>query len=458
MEIWTFNLEILVLLDFTKFNKFKKEIEGKKVLIVGLGLQGGGVGAVKFFHELKCKVSVTDLKPQEKLQNSLKSLEKLPVEKYTIGTHREEDFDAADILMINPDVRHDSDVYKWAGQKNKKVLMEEALFVDLCPIKVIGVTGTRGKTTTSFLCYELLKKEYLTIIAGNVSGSETLMNLFEIKKEDTKIILELSSFQLFGFHRQKISPHISLITNIYEDHLNRYKNMEEYVNDKRTIYLYQNHDDYLIISRDLNYKIKEEAKANIQFFDKTDVLDIPCFLKGAHNDENYAASLKVASIFKINDKNIKQVFAEFQGVPFRQEKVATINGVTFVNDTTASTPIAVVKALEAHPPRKIILLCGGNSKNCQTQEFARIVAERCKYVIFLKGDATASFRNEVLNFGINPDKLSEIFDDFGRAVATAFAKAAPGDVILLSPGFTSFAMFDNEFERGKQFNEIVAGL
>lgn len=446
------------MLDFSKFNEFKSEIKGKKILILGLGLQGGGVGSVRFFNEMKCRLRVTDLKSETQLQDSIQKIQKMNVEKYIFGRHNFEDVDWADVVLLNPAVPKNSEIARYAILKNKTIFMEEALFTKLSPVETIGVTGTRGKTTTTTLIHELLKTKFKTRVAGNIPGSETLMLLTQINNENEKVVMELSSFQLFGFHLLKVSPCVSAITNIYEDHLNVYTDMEEYVFDKRAIYLYQNKEDFLIINKNLNYKIRDEAKANIVFFAKEDVLTYARFLKGEHNDENYACALQVAKRFNVSNTEIAKVFAEFKGVAFRQEKIATINGVIYINDTTASTPIAGIKALEAFPKNKIILICGGNSKNCDTRGFAKKIAEKCKYVVFLKGNATNDFRNEILHSGIDANKLSEIFVDFKKAIETARQKSAHGDIILLSPGFTSFGMFANEFERGRQFNEIVGSL
>ncbi len=449
-------------MDWSKFNQFKQDIRNKNVLILGLGLQGGGVGATKFFHELGAKLRVTDLKTEEKLQLSLEKLKEASVEKFSLGRHDKTDVEWADLILINPDVPHDAEILKYALDLKKDIQMEEALFVKLCPIKdIIGITGTRGKTTTTMLIYELLKTQYPTLLGGNVAGSETLTQLFSMGDEMIKVVLELSSFQLYGFHLNKISPHIAVLTNIYEDHLNKYPSMNEYIFDKKAIYLYQNADDYLIINERYkeNYHFIEEAKGKTRIFDEKDVDDYSLKLKGEHNAENYAASLIIARLFKIEEKKIKKVFADFSGVPFRQETIRIINGVTFINDTTSTTPTAAEIAIEAYKNKNFILIAGGNSKNCSDDLFAKKASRYAKKIILLKGNATDDFRKKLLSFlPRDTEKVSIIFDNFKAAVDRAFSLSNPGDFIILSPGFTSFGMFENEFDRGRQFNKIVQEL
>lgn len=449
-------------MDWNRFNTFKKNIENKNVLILGLGLQGGGVGAVKFFHELSAKLRVTDLKTEAQLKSSLEKTKGLDVERYHLGKHCNEDVDWADVILLNPDVPHDAPILQYAISCRKRILMEEALFLNLCPLRdVVGITGTRGKTTTTNLINKLLKTQYPTIMAGNISGSETLMMLHDIKNENTKIVLELSNFQLYGFHLAKISPHIAVFTNIYEDHLNKYPSMAEYIHDKKAIYLFQNADDFFITSltcyHDLNHDNKGKMNSNLIFYDKNNVGKYTLKLKGGHNAENYAAAFQAAKLLNVNEENIKKVFAGFSGVPFRQETIRVINGITFVNDTTATTPTAAMIALDAFHDKNIILIAGGNSKNCAADEFVKKAAVLTDYIVLLKGNATEKFRDDLVRHG-KKDAVSEIFDDFGAAVARAYSKAKDNAVVLLSPGFTSFGMFENEFDRGRQFNEYVKKL
>jgi len=247
---------------------------GKRVLIMGLGLQGGGVGVARFFAEKGAKVTVTDLKTKEELASSIKSLSDLPLA-YVLGKHREEDFKNADLVIRNPDVDKNSPYLEIAREHGAIVEMDESLFLRLWQKKenIIGVTGTRGKTTTTHLIGMILKQAGLPILlGGNLRGIATL-SLLDKATPETKIVLELSSWQLQGLDWNKLSPHIAVITNIYPDHLNRYKNMKDYIADKKIIFRYQKEKDLLVLNAKdkISKNFVRQAKSKIIWFCKSDV-------------------------------------------------------------------------------------------------------------------------------------------------------------------------------------------
>ncbi len=431
----------------------------KKVLIMGLGLQGGGLGATKFFVEQGAKVTVTDLKTEKELDKSLRVLKSLGKQiSFVLGGHREEDFKNADLILRNPDVRRDSPYLKIAGENKIPVEMEESLFLKLCPNleNVIGITGTRGKTTTTHLVGEILKKAgFQTFLGGNLRGVSSLSLLDQITPE-AKVVLELSSWQLQGLGNDKISPHIAVLTNLYEDHLNRYKNMKEYINDKKNIYRFQNRDDYFVLNKRIPTLHRDdavtEAKAKVIWFSVEDVpLEIRknFSLPGEHNLENLAAAYRVAKILGIPDKIILKAVKNFEGVPFRLQKIAQIDGVTYVNDTTSTTPIATIAALKTY--KAVILICGGASKNLDTTEMVKEIIKRVKAVVLLEGSGTEELKSKIKS----KVKILGPFNNLETTMGQARNLTEEGDIILLSPGFASFGMFTNEFERGERFNEIV---
>jgi len=199
----------------------------KKVTIMGLGIVGGGVGVAKFFVEAGAKVLITDLKTRKDLESSLKKIKGLPVE-LILGRHRPEDFANTDLIIRNPAVPDNSPFLKIAKKNNISADTDIGIFFELCSAPIIGVTGTKGKSTVATLIYKLLKSKYQNVIlAGNI-GNSPLESLKKINK-DSKVVLELSSWQLEGLKNHKKSPQIALITNIYPDHLNRYPNLKEYI-------------------------------------------------------------------------------------------------------------------------------------------------------------------------------------------------------------------------------------
>lgn len=446
-------------------DNLKKKYRNKKVLIVGLGLQGGGEGAARFFAELGAIVTVTDKKPKEKLLQSNIRLSDLPIT-FRLGEHRLSDFIEADFIIKGPSVLWSIPEIVAAIKSNIPVEMEVSFFAKHFPGKIIGVTGTRGKSTTTQMIFNILKFSGMPVfLGGGLPGISTISYLKSLSEKDW-VVLELSSWSLSGFHRDKISPHIAVLTNLYPDHLNYYKGMDDYFYDKKAAYLYQKKEDYLIVSNYVNDLINEELNSKKITFSKSDFPYKLNFLSGDHNIENAAASLKVADVLKINKEVAVNIIQNFKGLPFRQQTIREVDKITFVNDTTSSTPIATVRAIESFSDKKIILILGGNSKNLPIGNLIDKLTDVEK-IIFLAGSFTDRFKNEIIIK--HPTKAKDkVFDDLKDAVieAVKLAKTIQSKtenekksvIILFSPGATSFSMFDNEFQRGDEFNKIVKTL
>lgn len=445
------------------FEDLQKRYEGKKVLVVGLGLQGGGSGVVSFFAKLGAHVTVTDKKSDKELLLTIKKLENLSVT-YRLGEHIREDFLSADVIFKGPSVPWDMPELQEALQKGVPVEMEASFFASRCPCRIIGVTGTRGKSTTSTMIYELLKENGIrSFLAGNVPNLSTIGLLETITPNDT-VVLELSSQQLSGFHKKRLSPHIAVFTNLYPDHLNFYKNMDDYFYDKKALYLYQKQEDYLIVNKKLQTEIQKDSPlSTVVSFSSDDFPYAFAYLKGIHNLENAAAALAVSKILNLPEDKSINILKRFKGLPYREEFVGEKQNITFINDTTATTPVAAIKAIESYKEDLIVLLLGGKSKNLPVDELLTSLQKVTK-IVLLPG----SFTTE-----IEPDlkaqfagKLIPVIPDFQEAIKRAYDEALllkkqhpqKKVVILLSPAATSFDQFQNEFHRGDEFNRIVASL
>ncbi len=442
----------------TPFEKFKKAYQGKKVLVMGLGLLGGGVGVAKIFAEIDAKVTVTDLKSEVELEPSLGKLKGLGI-KFVLGEHRKKDFETHDLIIRNPAVPRNSSFLQIARKKGTPVTMDTSLFARFCPVPLIGITGTRGKTTTATLIYELLKSAGKSaLLGGNIRGVASLSLLKKIRN-NSLVILELSSWELQGFDWEKISPHIAVVTNIYQDHLNRYPTMAEYIEDKKVIFKYQTKNDFLILNKENSYtkKMGQEASSKVIWFSKADFPpDWKLRLLGEHNRENAAATYQVGKLFRLSSEWMRPVFETFRGVEYRLEEIAEIDGVKYINDTTSTTPAAAIAALRSlRGP--IILLAGGASKNLDLTDFAEQIVKRTKAVVLLEGTATQELAS-LINRSGGGKKILGRFGNFKKAILAAMKAAGPGEMVLLSPGCTSFGMFKNEYDRGEQFNEIVKSL
>ncbi|MCX7955881.1 MAG: UDP-N-acetylmuramoyl-L-alanine--D-glutamate ligase [Patescibacteria group bacterium] len=439
----------------------KRKYYGKKVLVVGLGLQGGGLGTARFFSELGAKVIVTDKKTEKQLYSSIQKLKNFKNIDFHLGSHSLDDFVNADIIFKGPSVSWQLPEIIEAEKRNIPIEMEMSFTAFYFPGKIIGITGTRGKSTTTNLIFNVLKEAGFKVFLGG--GLPGICNIEFLKKADknTWLVAELSSWALSGFHNKKISPHIAVFTSFYPDHLNYYKNMNDYLFDKKAIYLYQKENDYLVANKSLKELINEKNK-NIIWFSKNDFSYKLKYLRGDHNLENAASALKVAQILNINQKKAVKIISNFKGVPYRQEIIKEKNGIIFVNDTTSTTPTATIKAIESFSDKKIILILGGNSKNLPFDDLIKNL-NKTEKIVLLAG----SFTDEILKIikKFFSEKITEkIYDNLEEAIKKAYdlakeIKSKSIDkneiCILFSPGATSFAMFNNEFHRGDEFNKIV---
>lgn len=423
----------------------KNIFKNKKVMVMGLGLNGGGVGVAKFFAKQGASVLVTDLKTKEQLQKSVNELKNFKVD-FVLSGHKKEDFISADLIIKNPAVPNNSKFLKIAKEHNIPVKTDIEIFFDLCPAKIIGVTGTKGKSTTATLIYLFLKEKNKNVfLAGNI-GVTPLRILSKISAE-SYIVLELSSFELEDL---KKSPQIAVITNLFEDHLNRYGTFKEYVNAKKNIFKYQKTDDYLVLNseNEETRKLAKGAVSQVIYFSKGKEISI---LQGEHNKENIAAAIAVAKLLGVSNDDIASVLNTFRGIPNRQEFILEKNGVKYFNDTTATNPGSAIEAIRTFkkqfPSSALIFIMGGENKGMNYKNLAEEIIKNQIKLVLLPGSGT--------------EELKKYIDDFTEAnsmedaVKKVFSITKKGDVVVLSPAAASFNLFNNEFDRGNQFVEYV---
>lgn len=453
-----------------------KDLKHKRVTVMGLGRLGGGVGVVKFLAEHGANLIVTDIKQKEELKNSLDALKGFSGIEFVLGQHRKEDFIDRDFIVKNPGVSKRSPYLELARDKGIPIQTDVGLFLQLSPASVIGITGTKGKSTTASLVYELLRKSYTTFLTGNIGKSP--LDILEEADSNSLVVLELSSWQLEDLTSFSLSPHVAVVLNIYPDHLNRHPDLADYIAAKKIIFQFQRSDDILILNYDDDVvrRFSQEAKSKVLFFStktpgkgvfvregyiylgegKEPLIELSeVALKGEHNLSNICAALSVADFYKVGRKDMRAVLSHFEGIPYRQEFIREIHGITFFNDTTATNPQAAIVAIERFEG-PLILIAGGLDKKLSYKEFAEKIRERVKYLILLPGSATEKVKAHLSSFKEKPP-LREVAS-MEEAVKTAFQQAVSGDTIILSPGASSFNLFQNEFDRGKQFNEAVMSL
>lgn len=454
---------------------YKQQFKGKKITVMGLGILGRGLGYTKFLAECGADLIVTDLKIKEQLATSMKSLVKFPNIKFVLGEHRLEDFKNRDMIVKAAGVPMDSIYINEARKNGIPIEMDVSLFAKCAPeVMIIGVTGTRGKSMTTTLIYEILKnnEKFLkrnVYVGGNLRGVATLPLLKKVKSRasmDTArhdfaksdiLVCELDSWQLQGFGDSKISPHISVFTTFMPDHMNYYKdNIEKYFEDKANIFKYQKKDDVLIIRQGMKEFIKKsDVKGKLAVVNLKNVADWKFSVPGIHHRENLACAVKVAEELGIPENKIKKAVANFKELEGRLQLLKIYKGIKIYNDNNATTPEATIIGIEAlkNNNKNIVLICGGASKHLPLDDFVKTVNKYCKAVVMIPGTGTDDLIN---NYELKvKNKLGK---DLKEIVKIAIAQAKRGDIILFSPAFASFGMFNNEYERNDLFIKIIKGL
>ncbi|MDR0718625.1 MAG: UDP-N-acetylmuramoyl-L-alanine--D-glutamate ligase [Treponema sp.] len=487
----------------------KEDFSGKKVLVMGLGLNGGGVESARFLASMGARVTVTDLQDEKALAPSIKKLEEsiacgrkgpdFPV-RYVLGRHNMEDFEDADLVVKNPGVKPDSPYL----QKARRIETDISLFLSVSEARLIAVTGSKGKSTTVSALHYVLDKAHRAGLADsqNKSGGKAYVGgnitvsplsfLDRLTKNDD-VVLELSSWQLGdllpGMNSERktplLKPRCAVITSIMPDHLDRYGSMEAYIADKRIIYKWQDKEDATIAENDdwgKSFLAESKGRPLVysgspvegRFFppggwlsaddgpalgrlhsgeQPLELVPQKLLTLGRHQKKNLLAAALALLDLGIPPGFIRESLETFPGMEHRLEYFYENGGVRFYNDSAATIPEAAAAAVAAFdkPP---ILVTGGSDKGLDYGPLVK-AAGKVKKLILLAGTGT--------------DKLIPLFDSAGtaylgpfnsveKAALEAAREASPGDCVVLSPGCTSFEMFLNEFDRGTKWKEAVLGI
>jgi len=436
----------------------RSHFQGKKITVMGLGLLGRGLGDVRYLASQDAELIVTDLKTRAQLATSIEALSDFPNSTFILGEHRLEDFRNRDYILKAAGVPLDSPYIAEAREQEIPIKMSASWFAEITQIPLIGITGTRGKSTVTHFIHSIFERAgKKTVLGGNIRGVSTLALLPEVTSEHTAIF-ELDSWQLQGFGEAGISPNIAVFTTFFPDHLNYYKNsMVAYLDDKAQIFLNQKKGDTLVLGRQAEEIVRDAYDGKIV----GDVVvageeDLPAGwtlkIPGTHNRYDAALARAAAHAAGIDDTTIRQAVEEFSGVPGRLELVRTIDGISYYNDTTATTPEATIAALTALSElgKGVILVTGGADKSLDMSSYVEAAKHNTKRIILLNGTGTDRIRGEF------PD--APLFDTLASAFEDARVHAEPGDSVILSPAFASFGMFKNEFDRGDQWNALVNAL
>ncbi len=450
---------------------YKDIFKNKKITQMGLGLLGRGVGDAELLARYGADLIVTDIKSKDELKESVNKLKKYKNITFHLGGHKINDFSNRDLILKGAGVPFDSIYILNAKNKGVPVDMSASFLTRITGMPMIGVTGTRGKSTVTHLLDEILKADCRSVVfGGNVKGVSNL-SLLEKVHTDSVGVFELDSWQCQGFGEEKnfdvplkktgsISPEVAVFTTFMPDHLNYYKgDVDLYLRDKANIFLYQDESNILVIGRQALpalEKYKKDIRANVIIADESDVpKKWKIKLLGEHNSYNIGIAIATAKAFGVSDGVLREVVENAKALPGRLEFIKNINGVDVYNDTNATTPEATEVALRALGDDlnngKIILIAGGTDKELDTSVLLSEIQKRTKAVVFLAGTGTDKLFSQ-------SDENFDIFNSLKDAVHKAFELADKGDIVLLSPGFASFGMFKNEFDRGEQFIRLINKL
>lgn len=447
--------------------------KGKSVLVVGLARSG--VAVARILSQMGAKVIVNDLKDEKQLKEQLAELHPFGVEFY-LGSGPDPIIPKADFVIISPSVPIDSSFVKSAMQNGKEVLSEVELAYRLCKAPIVAITGTNGKTTTTALTGEIFKAAgYDTYVVGNI-GVPFISKVKEIKEKDV-VIAEISSFQLEAvnyFH-----PKVSAVLNITEDHMNRHKTMDVYIEMKSRIFKNSGASDYIILNADDIHTadLADKAKGNVLFFSRNKTLmngawvqdgkiildigkgnEVICKasevrIPGSHNLENALAAALMARVMGINLDIISSVLREFQGVEHRIEYVDTINGVSFYNDSKGTNPDASIKAIKAMK-QPTVLIAGGMDKGSSFSSIFDAFGSIITHMVVL-GETADKLIKEAKEKGFN-DVIK--VNSLEEAVNKAYSLSLKNSNVLLSPACASWDMFKDFEERGNIFKQAVKAL
>jgi UDP-N-acetylmuramoylalanine--D-glutamate ligase len=454
---------------------YKKNIKEKKVAVLGIGISN--IPLIKYLAGLDVNITAFDMSEETELKQVMEEFKGFNV-KYSLGSNYLEKLKGFDIIFKTPKVRFDIPELVMEKERGADITSEMELFCKLCPAKILAVTGSDGKTTTTTLIYKLLKEQgYNCWLGGNI-GIPLLDRIDEICETDI-VVLELSSFQL---HTMKSRINTAIVTNVSPNHLDVHKSMEEYIDAKKNIFKFQAGTDTLILNYDnvITRNLINEAKGRVMYFSRANCIDEGIVLEdgrivsktgkgkltilnvdeillpGVHNIENYMAAI-AATVDYVKPETARRVASTFKGVEHRIEYVREIRKVRFYNDSIGSSPTRTMASINSFK-QKIILIAGGYDKHIPYTEMGETLTERVKCIVLLGQTGPLieeALKEETAKTGKGSDIPVIKCETLEDAVNAAYENSVENDIILMSPASASFDMFKNFEERGNKFKEIV---
>ncbi|MCI8273249.1 MAG: UDP-N-acetylmuramoyl-L-alanine--D-glutamate ligase [Clostridia bacterium] len=461
-----------------QLEEFEKKLKEQKVAVIGLGVSN--IPLIEYLHKKQADVTIFDDKEEKEIDKKVISEIKEYNFKYFLGKDSLSKLNGFDIIFRSPSCLPTKPELIKEKDRGAIVTTEIEQLMKMAPCKIIGITGSDGKTTTTTLTYEVLKNAGYTCHLGGNIGIPLFTKLNEIKPEDI-IVLELSSFQLMEID---ISPNIAAITNVTPNHLNVHKDYQEYCNAKKNIFMNQDENGILVLNADneITKNCKKESNGKVILFSSEQKLEDGYILdkdgiikecedgirrhvidskdlklKGIHNYQNICTVLALTKTLVKTDDAIETI-KEFEGVHHRLELVRNLNQVEWYNDSASTSPTRGISALNAFD-KEIILIAGGADKNLDYTPIAKPIVEKVKSLILI-GQTAAKIYDAVKEELETQNKQLDIHmcGTFKQSLELAKRIAKPGQVVLFSPASTSFDMFKNMYDRGDRFREEVNKL
>ena len=453
-------------------DEYLDKLKGKRVAVLGIGVSNRPL--IDLLHRAGISVAACDKRGRESFNGLIEDLEAKGVTCW-LGEDYLDHLDGMDVIFRTPGLRPDLPQLERARAAGAELTSEMEAFFSVCPCRIIAVTGSDGKTTTTTIIAGLLRESgYRTYVGGNI-GQPLLSQAGEMRPDDI-VVLELSSFQLMTMEQ---SPDVAVVTNLAPNHLDVHKDMQEYVDAKRNIFRHQSSDSKLVLNADneITASFAQEARGEVTLFSRTKPLKKGVWLRdgvilsdgrpvlpvkeillpGLHNVENYMAAIAAVDGL-VSDETIRSFAGSFAGVPHRIELVRELNGVRWYNDSIASSPSRTIAGLRSFD-QKVILIAGGYDKHIPYDALGPEITRAVK-VLILTGATAPKIKQAVLgapDYRTGEPVILER-DTLQEAVNTAYDMAGPGDVVLLSPASASFDQFRNFEERGNAFKQFVNQL
>ena len=451
--------------------EFKKEVEGKTVAVVGIGVSN--IPLIRFLVQCGARVIAYDRRRAEQLEG-YEELQKLGIS-FVLGENYLDSIAIEAVKVFKtPGIRFDVPALQEAAKRGAEITSEMELFFQLCPAKILAVTGSDGKTTTTSLIYDMLTRAGYTCYLGGNIGHPLIEEVENICAEDM-VVVELSSFQL---HTMKQSPYIAVVTNVTPNHLDWHQNFDEYVQAKKAIFVNKKDEGKVVLNfdNDVTRNFAKETAGSVFFSSKQQLQNGFCladgkivkmednkmqrvvletkdiYIPGLHNVENYMAAIAAVEEF-VSDDIVQTTAREFKGVPHRIEFVRELDGVRYYNDSIASSPARTTAGLQSFS-QKVILIAGGYDKKIPFDDFGNVVNEHVKSLV-LVGVTSEKIETAVKNAENYCGLPIYLCSEFKEAIDKAREVAKEGDIVLLSPACASFDLFKNFEVRGNTFKEIV---